>query len=82
MPTKFKLTKNPEEKLLSRHKIEADLEKLFPKRLWRKINWILVSFGQTHTGRKEKNIIAGNRKSLAAGNANRSRPRFNSLWGR
>jgi endonuclease-3 len=37
--------------------VEADLEKLFPKRLWKDINWILVRFGQTHGSRVKKNRI-------------------------
>ncbi len=28
-------------------KVEKDLEKLFPKKYWNSINWILVRFGQT-----------------------------------
>jgi len=35
------------------HKIEKDLEKLFPKKYWNSINYILVSFGQTY-GRSRK----------------------------
>ncbi|MCU0642084.1 MAG: endonuclease III [archaeon] len=37
--------------------VEEDLEKLFPSRYWKDINWILVRFGQTYRGRKEKNKI-------------------------
>jgi endonuclease-3 len=37
--------------------VEEDLEKLFPKRLWKDINWILVRFGQTHRSRIKKNKI-------------------------
>jgi endonuclease-3 len=33
--------------------VEEDLMKLFPKRYWNKINYILVTFGQTH-GRSQK----------------------------
>jgi endonuclease-3 len=29
------------------HKVEKDLEGLFPRRYWNSINWILVRFGQT-----------------------------------
>jgi endonuclease-3 len=36
------------------HKVEKDLEKLFPRRYWRSINYILVRFGQTH-GKSRKN---------------------------
>jgi len=38
-------------------KIEADLEKLFPKKYWRSINYILVRFGQTYRSRKRQNEI-------------------------
>jgi endonuclease III len=31
-----------------KHKIERDLEQLFPKRYWRSINYILVNFGRQH----------------------------------
>jgi endonuclease III len=34
--------------------IEEDLKKLFPKRLWGDINWILVRFGQTFPSRRKK----------------------------
>ncbi|MFA5993075.1 MAG: endonuclease III [Candidatus Pacearchaeota archaeon] len=37
--------------------IEQDLKKLFPKTYWRRLNWIVVSFGQTYRSRKEKNKI-------------------------
>lgn len=37
--------------------VEGDLEKLFPKKYWKDINWILVRFGQTHRSRREKNRI-------------------------
>jgi endonuclease-3 len=36
------------------HKIEKDLEKLFPKRYWRSINYILVRFGRTYWSNKQK----------------------------
>ncbi|MBI2004112.1 endonuclease III [Candidatus Pacearchaeota archaeon] len=39
------------------HKIEIDLEKLFHKNYWRKINPIAVRFGKTYTSRKEKDKI-------------------------
>ena len=38
-------------------KIEEALEKLFPKRLWSDLNWVLVRFGQTYTSRRKKNEI-------------------------
>jgi endonuclease-3 len=37
--------------------IEKDLERLFPRKYWKKINEVLVRFGQTYTSRKEKNKI-------------------------
>lgn len=36
------------------HKIEKDLEKLFPKKYWRSINYIVVRFGRTFWSRGEK----------------------------
>ncbi len=40
------------------HKVEKDLEKLFPKRYWRSINYILVRFGRLHgRSRKKEDII-------------------------
>src|SRR3989344_5001909 len=41
----------------NQEEVEKDLEKLFPENLWRKINWVLVRFGQTYTNRTEKNRI-------------------------
>jgi endonuclease-3 len=38
------------------HKIEKDLQKLFPKRYWSKINSIAVRFGKSY-GKKEKDKI-------------------------
>lgn len=40
-------------------KIEKDLENLFPKKYWGKLNWVLVRFGQTYKSRKEKARILG-----------------------
>lgn len=37
--------------------VERDLEKIFPRRMWRAINYTLVRFGQTYKGKKEKNMI-------------------------
>ena len=34
------------------HKIEKDLEKLFPRKYWNSINWILVRFGRTYWTKK------------------------------
>jgi endonuclease III len=39
------------------HKIEKDLEKLFPKSYWNSINYILVRFGQTHSRKQENEIF-------------------------
>ncbi|MFC1686307.1 endonuclease III domain-containing protein [Nanoarchaeota archaeon] len=41
------------------HKVEKDLEKLFPKRYWRSINYILVRFGRIHgkSRKKEDEIL-------------------------
>jgi len=38
-------------------KIEEDLKEIFPKRIWGKLNWILVRFGQTYKSRAKKNVI-------------------------
>lgn len=39
------------------HKIEKDLQKLFPKRYWKKLNSVAVRFGKTYTSRKEKDQL-------------------------
>ncbi len=39
---------------LKAHKVEKDLEKLFPRRYWRSINYILVRFGRTYWSRRMK----------------------------
>jgi endonuclease-3 len=44
--------------------VEKDLEKVFPKRLWGEINWIVVRFGQTYKSRKEKNRILDEIKKI------------------
>ncbi len=49
--------KNPE-------KIEKDLERLFQKIYWRKINQTLVLFGKTYTRKKEKDKILEKIKNL------------------
>lgn len=36
------------------HKIEKDLERLFPERYWNSINWILVRFGRIYKTRKKQ----------------------------
>jgi endonuclease-3 len=45
-------------------KIERDLESLFPKEYWGKINWIVVRFGQTYTSRDEKEKILDELKKI------------------
>lgn len=45
------------------HNIEKDLQKLFPKAYWGKLNWILVRFGQTYKSRaKKRKILSGIKK--------------------
>ncbi len=39
------------------HKIEKDLEILFPKKHWRSINYICVRFGRSHTRKQENEIF-------------------------
>lgn len=39
------------------HKIEEDLKKLFPQNMWGRINYIVVTFGRTHRGKKQEEII-------------------------
>ena len=46
------------------HKIELDLERLFPERFWSKLNWILVRFGQTYTNRRIKNNLLNKIKKI------------------
>lgn len=45
----------------NKHKIEKDLEKLFPKKYWRSINYILVRFGRLYwtKNRTEDEILKG-----------------------
>lgn len=38
-------------------KIESDLQELFPRKYWRRINPVLVRFGKSHTSRKEKDEL-------------------------
>jgi len=47
---KWSKNKNP-------YKIEMDLQKIFPKRYWNKINYIVVSFGQLYNKREQKEIL-------------------------
>jgi endonuclease-3 len=44
--------------------IEKDLEKLFPKTYWRKINPALVHFGKSYLSRKEKDKILDEIKTV------------------
>lgn len=44
--------------------IENDLQKLFPKRYWRKLNPTLVKFGKKYTSRKEKNRLLDKIKDI------------------
>ncbi len=46
------------------HKIEKDLENLFPRRCWRKINPIAVRFGKTYTSKREKNKLLNEIKKI------------------
>jgi endonuclease-3 len=48
----------------NQEKVEKDLEKLFPKKYWGEINWILVRFGQTFPSRKVKRGILKGIKRL------------------
>ena len=41
----------------NQEEVERDLMKIFPKKSWGRLNWVLVRFGQTHRSRKEKNRI-------------------------
>lgn len=45
-------------------KIEEDLKKRFPKSYWRKINYILVRFGQSYRSKKEKDKLLGDIKEI------------------
>ena len=48
-----------------KHKIEKDLERLFPEKHWRSINYILVTFGRQHwTRKKDEDIILKRMKAL------------------
>lgn len=46
------------------YKIEMDLEKLFPKNYWGKINPIAVRFGKTYTSFREKNKLLDEIKKI------------------
>lgn len=46
------------------HKIEIDLEKLFPRRLWRNVNEVCVRFGKTYMSRKKRDILLAGVRSL------------------
>lgn len=47
------------------HKVEKDLEKLFPKKYWNSINYILVRFGRMYRLRGEDKILKEIRKVLS-----------------
>lgn len=46
------------------HKIEKDLEKLFPKKYWKHLNPILVRFGKTNTSKRKKDEILNSIKRI------------------
>jgi endonuclease-3 len=47
------------------YKIEKDLEKLFPKKYWNSINYIVVSFGQLYgNSRRKEDIILSKIRAL------------------
>ncbi|HRZ85547.1 MAG TPA: endonuclease III [Candidatus Paceibacterota bacterium] len=48
----------------NQEQIETDLQKLFPQKKWRDINWILVSFGQTYKSRKQQDEIIDKLKKI------------------
>ncbi len=37
--------------------VEKDLERLFPKKMWKELNPVIVKFGKKYTSRKEKNRL-------------------------
>jgi len=45
-------------------KVEEDLKKLFPKRMWGSINYVLVRFGQTYRSKTKKNKILDEIKKI------------------
>ena len=45
-------TKNKKSEL-----IEEDIKKLFPRKMWKEINEVLVRFGRSHRGRKQDEIL-------------------------
>jgi len=44
--------------------IEKDLEKLFPKRMWRNINYIVVRFGRTYKSKSKKDDLLNKIKKI------------------
>jgi len=46
------------------HKIEKDLQKLFPRKYWSKINPVAVRFGKTYTSRKKKDKLLNEIKKI------------------
>lgn len=41
------------------HKIEKDLEELFPKKYWNSINYIVVNFGRVYNKKEQIRILSG-----------------------
>ena len=39
------------------HKIEKDLEKLFPRRYWNQLNYVAVRFGRTYSKKEKEKIL-------------------------
>ena len=46
------------------NKIEKDLENLFPKSMWSKLNPLLVRFGKTYISRKKQNVLLDKIKQI------------------
>ncbi len=46
------------------HKIEKDLEALFPQHIWKDVNTTCVQFGKTHLSRKKKKALLMRIRSL------------------
>jgi len=45
-------------------KIEKDLEKLFPTKYWKDLNWITVRFGKSHLSRRKKDTLLEEIRSI------------------
>ena len=48
----------------SPNKVEEDLQRLFPKHYWSELNWIVVRFGQSYRGKREKNALLDKIKKI------------------